>query len=163
MGEQRKRHLRAAVLLSLLVLAWLLWSGFFKTLLLSLGAFSCLLCLYLAKRIGFLDSVTGMHLLPRLPAYWLKLIVEIVTSSLHVAKVILDPRLPIAPTVIDLEAEPKGEIGQVILGNAITLSPGTVTIDVYKGRLKVHCLTKQTADDLLSGAANRKAAALTSD
>ena len=64
--------------------------------------------------------------------------------------------------MIELEAQPTGPIGQAILGNAITLSPGTVTVDLYQGKLMVHCLTQSGAEDLATGVANRKTAALTS-
>ena len=76
------------------------------------------------------------------------------------AKLILQPSLPISPTVVVLEAETPSEVGQVILGNSITLSPGTVTLDVHEGRLLIHCLTSASARDLQNGEATRRAAAL---
>lgn len=151
-----------ALLLLLLVLscAWLLWSGLYKPLLLGLGAFSCLLSLYMAHRMGFFRHQALMGLLPRLPGYWLWLLREIAISSAEVARIILSPSLPISPTVVKLRAESDGEVAQVILGNSITLSPGTVTLDVFEGELLVHCLTRQGAESLKSGEAVRRAAAL---
>lgn len=154
--------MRVLSLLIILIAAWLLWSGIYKPIILGLGIFSCGLSVYLAQRVGFFRDVTGLHVIPRLPRYWAWLSVEIVKSSIEVAKIVLSPSLPISPTVIDMEAEPEGPIGQAILGNAITLSPGTVTLDVHKGRLKVHCLTQHGAQALLSGEANRRTAELTS-
>ena len=148
-------------LLLILVAAWLLWSGLYKPVLLMLGTFSCLLSVYIAHRLGFFRVSSGLHVIPRLPRYWAWLIREIVKSSIDVARIVLDPKLPISPTVVEFEAAPKGPIGQAILGNAITLSPGTVTLDVYDGRLRVHCLTREGADSLLSGDNNRRAAELT--
>jgi multicomponent Na+:H+ antiporter subunit E len=89
-------------------------------------------------------------------------LIEIIKSSFDVAKIVLSPKLPISPTLIEFDAQPQGPIGQAILGNSITLSPGTVTLDVHDGRLQVHCLTREGAQALLSGDANRRAAALTS-
>ncbi len=152
----------AVGLFLLLMVSWLLWSGLYKPLLIGLGVFSCGLCVYLAHRTGFFNSKSGLHILPRLPKYWAWLTKEIIVSSFDVAKIVLHPKLPISPTVLDFEAAPKGPIGQVILGNSITLSPGTVTIDVHDGRLKVHCLTKQGAKALLAGDANERTADLTS-
>jgi multicomponent Na+:H+ antiporter subunit E len=159
---QTKRGLRALSLLVILIVAWLLWSGIYKPLLLGLGAFSCVLCIYLAHRVGFFRQASGLHLIPRLPRYWFWLLIEIVKSSFDVAKIVLSPKLPISPTLIEFDALPQGPIGQAILGNSITLSPGTVTLDVHDGKLLVHCLTREGARALLSGDANSRAAALTS-
>ena len=154
-----------AVLLLLVVLAicWLLWSGLYKPLLLGLGAFSCVLSVYMGYRMGFFRHQALMHLLPRLPAYWLWLLREIVSSSIDVAKLILTPSLPVDPVLVELEAEPQSEVGQVILGNSITLSPGTVTLDVHRGHVLVHCLTRESALSLQGGEANRRAARLERD
>jgi multicomponent Na+:H+ antiporter subunit E len=149
-------------LLLLLAAAWLLWSGIYKPLLLWLGAFSCALSAYVAYRIGFFERTTGLHVIPKMPALSLWLLVEIVKSSLEVVRIVLNPKLPISPTVVYLDAEPKGPVGQVILANSITLTPGTVTLDVFNDRLCVHCLTREGAQALESGDANRRIAELTS-
>ncbi len=151
-----------AVLLLLLVLAasWILWSGLYKPLLLGLGAFSCLLSAYLAHRMGFFRHQALMALLPRLPGYWWWLLGEIVVSSIEVARLILKPSMPVSPSVVELESQSDSEVGQVILGNSITLSPGTVTLDMYKGRVLVHCLTQESARSLQTGEVTRRAARL---
>jgi multicomponent Na+:H+ antiporter subunit E len=159
---QTKRALRALSLLLVLIVAWLLWSGIYKPLLLGLGVFSCVLTVYLAHRVGFFRQASGLHVIPRLAGYWVWLLIEIFKSSFDVAKIVLNPKLPISPTLIEMDAQPKGPIGQAILGNSITLSPGTVTLDVHEGRLLVHCLTREGAQALLSGDTNSRAAALTS-
>jgi len=161
MSEYRKHLISALGLFVTLFVTWLLWSGLYKPLLLSLGVFSCALCVYLAHRIGFFEQKSGLHIIIRLPRYWVWLLLEIVKSSIDVAKVVLNPKLPISPSVIDIKAQPTGKIGQAILGNAITLSPGTMTIDAYDGNLKIHCLTRDTAQSLLDGEANQLTAALT--
>jgi len=150
-------------LLSVLIIAWLLWSGLYKPLLLWLGAFSCVLSVYLAHRVGFFKQSSGLHLIPRLPRYWFWLLGEITRSSLEVARLVLDPKLPISPTVVHLDAAAEGPIGQVILSNSITLAPGTVTLDVYDNKLFVHCLTREAAEALKTGPANRLAAELTTE
>jgi multicomponent Na+:H+ antiporter subunit E len=99
-------------------------------------------------------------LFPGLPGYWLWLLREIIISSWDVAKLILQPSLPISPTVVILEAETKTDVGQVIFGNSITLSPGTVTLDLHEGKLLIHCLTSEGAKELQKGEANRRAANL---
>lgn len=159
---QRGEARPAAVLLLLLILAisWVLWSGLYKPLVLGLGAFSCVLSAYMAHRMGFFRHQAVISLLPRLPAYWWWLLGEIFTSSLAVARLILQPSLPISPTVVTLESKPETPVGQVILGNSITLSPGTVTLDVHEGEILVHCITIESARALLDGEANQRAAEL---
>jgi multicomponent Na+:H+ antiporter subunit E len=156
----RSRYASFAALALLLVAAWLLWSGIYKPLLLWLGAFSCVLSLYIAHRVGFFKQSTGLHLLPRLPRFSLWLLVEIVKSSLEVVRLVLDPKLPISPTVVEIEAEPEDDVGQVILANSITLTPGTVTLDVFDNRLLVHCVTREGAQAIEEGEANRRVAEL---
>ena len=157
----RSRFAGIAALALLLAAAWLLWSGIYKPLLLWLGAFSCLLSLYIAQRVGFFKQSTGLHLLPRLPRFSLWLLVEIVKSSLEVVRLVLDPKLPISPTVVQIKAEPEDDVGQVILANSITLTPGTVTLDVFDNRLLVHCVTREGARAIEEGDANRRVAELT--
>ncbi|PLW67667.1 Na+/H+ antiporter subunit E [Pseudohalioglobus lutimaris] len=161
-ASQRGEARLPAVLLLLLVLAasWMLWSGLYKPLLLGLGAFSCLLSAYLGHRMGFFRHQALMGLLPRLPGYWWWLLGEIAMSSIEVARLILKPAMPVSPVLVELEAQSESEVGQVILGNSITLSPGTVTLDVHKGKFLVHCLTSEGAEALRSGEVARRAARL---
>ncbi len=157
----RSKFAGAAALILLLVAAWLLWSGIYKPLLLWLGAFSCLLSAWIAYRVGFFERTSGLHVIPKLPGLSLWLLKEITMSSLEVMRIVLNPKLPISPTVVYIDAEPEGPVGQVILANSITLTPGTVTLDVFNNRLCVHCLTREGAEAIASGAANRRIAALT--
>lgn len=149
------------VVLTLLVLlaTWLLWSGMLYPRMLALGALSCVLVLYLAARMGFFDRhLYLLHLLERLPRYWAWLAKELVKANFAVARIVLHPRLPISPTVIELDSIAPGAAGQALLANSITLTPGTVTLDVDAGRLKVHCLTREGAAALLEGEMNRRVA-----
>jgi len=151
------------ILMLVLIFAWLLWSGIYTPLLLSLGLGSCILTLYFAYRIHYFDrDVFSLHVIPRLPRYWGWLLVEIVKSSLTVARIILQRHMPISPTVVEFEADSTDAVSQVILGNSITLTPGAVTLDVHGGKLLVHCLTEDGAESLLAGEFNKRAAALTS-
>ncbi len=165
-GEsQEKRGFSVVAILgltSVLAIAWLLWSGLYKPHLLFLGAVSCGLSALLAVRMGFFETRPILHMLHRLPLYWAWLLKEIVKSSWEVATVVLSRDLKHSPTIVDFEAEPKSEMGQVILGNSITLTPGTITLDIHKGRLVVHCLTREGAEALKEGEMGRRVAALES-
>ena len=149
------------LLLALLVAGWLLWSGLFKPLLLWLGAFSCVLTVYLAKRTGYFDSeVFAWRFGPRLFGYWGWLAKEIARSSYEVARIVLNPRLPISPQVFEIKATALHPVDQTMLANSITLTPGTLALDVHKGIILVHSLTKSGADELIAGEMDRRVAAL---
>lgn len=148
---------RMLVLFVVLALAWLLWSGLYKTLLLVLGALSCGLVVFLARRMELAETgVLTVGLLPRIPRYWGWLFWEIVKSNIEVARIILDPQLRMQPQVVEIESETRLDTGQAILGNSITLTPGSLTLDVHAGKLTVHCLTDAGANALRAGEMNRR-------
>jgi len=154
---------QVTLLFTLLLATWLVWSGYLKPLLIFFGVVSCTLVVILTLRMdtGLPQERFWLRLLPRLPGFWVWLTAEVVKSNVHLAAVILDPRLPIRPRVVTIDAEPTSDLGQAILGNCITLTPGTVTLDDHDGRLQVHCITGATAAGLETGAMNRRVAALT--
>ena len=152
------------VLLASLAAAWLLWSGIFEPLLLGLGALSCLLSFLVVWRMGYFDKdLFALRFSLRLLTYWAWLIKEIVLSSLDVAKVVLHPKLPISCRFVEIKATSPSAVGQVILANSITLTPGTLTLDLHQGMLKVHTLTQAAADGLTSGEMDRRVANLRED
>ena len=161
MTEKFKKLTQAAVLLVFLACAWLLWSGIYKPLLLALGLISCLLTIYIEIRMDyFRTKVFAFRFGRRLVGYWLWLFKEIVKSSIEVARVVLNPRLPASPQVVRIEAKCKEPVVQTILANSITLTPGTLALDVHDGIITVHTLTQDGADELRKGEMNARVAAL---
>jgi multicomponent Na+:H+ antiporter subunit E len=156
-----ERTARMALMAVLLAAAWILWSGYFTPLLLGLGALSCVLVVYLSNRMHLFDKdVYALRLSLRLFRFWAWLAGEIVRSSLDVARVVLSPRLPISPTVVELDSTSAHPVDLAILGNSITLTPGTLTLNIEGQRLTVHALTRQGAEQLLAGEMDRRVAAL---
>lgn len=154
---------RAPLLLGVfLVVAWLLWSGYFtKPLLLALGAFSCALTVYIIKRMGYFDSqVFALGYGLRLIVYWIWLFGEILKSSIEVARIVLAPRLHLNPQMVEINVDDLDPVDQVLLGNSITLTPGTITLDVYEDRLLAHALTEEGAEALRQGEMKRRVLAL---
>jgi multicomponent Na+:H+ antiporter subunit E len=149
---------RSGVALALFAGTWLLWSGHFSPLLLVLGALSCVLVLWLAHRTGFFAAdVYALHLGPRLPSFWFWLSQEIARSNLTVARIVLGRTLRIDPVIVSVDAAHLPAAIQATLANAITLTPGTVAMDIHRGVIEVHCLTQQIAADLRSGEMLRRA------
>lgn len=152
---------RALALAFMLVAAWLLWSGLYKPLLLALGAFSCALVIYISLRMHLFEySVFSLGFGWRLLGFWGWLGKEVFKSSLLVSRIVLSPRLPISPTMTELDAKSRHPVDLATLGNCITLTPGTLTLRIRDGRLTVHALTTHVADDLLDGEMNRRVARL---
>lgn len=141
---------------------WLLWSGHYTDpLLLSLGAFSCMFVVIISLRMKIVDlEGHPIHISLRLFTYLPWLAKEIFWSNIDVAKHILSPKLSISPTLIEVEAFQKSELGQVIYANSITLTPGTVSVDISGGKVLVHALTQEAADGLVEGDMDRRAAIL---
>jgi multicomponent Na+:H+ antiporter subunit E len=157
-GRRVNRQFLNFLLMGLALAAvWLLLSGLFKPILLGLAVASVLLTLWLAGRMKIVDAEThpvwaALHYVP----YWPWLSVEIVKSSIDVARRVLSPSMPISPTVFQVRAGQKTTIGRVVFANSITLTPGTVTLDVDGDRLTVHALSRDTIEDLLGGEMNRR-------
>ncbi len=146
---------------TLFVAAWLAWSGVYTPLLLFLGAVSCVLVMWLARRSGFFDvELYALHLIPRLPGYLLWLTKEIVRCNIAVARIVLSREMPIEPTVITIDASELPAVGQVILANSIGLTPGSIATDIQRGMIEVHCLTRATADLLRGGEMVRRVRSL---
>ena len=155
---------RMLVLLVPLAAAWLLWSGIYKPLLLALGAFSCLLTIYIKHRMKYFETeLFALRFGRRLIGYWLWLTREVVKSSLDVARIVLSPSLPISPQVITIKASCKHPVDQAILANSITLTPGTLALDVHNGEIIVHALTSEGAEELRRGEMDRRVLALRKD
>jgi multicomponent Na+:H+ antiporter subunit E len=159
-----REFLRGLIVAFFLVIAWLLWSGLFKPLLLGLGVFSVLLTLYILQRMGYFANETfAFRYSPRLLGFWGWLFKEIVTSSLLVTRIVLRRNLEVEPKIVELDVAGVEALDQALLGNSITLTPGTLTLDVYEDRILVHALTPEVAAELQQGEMQRRASGLRSD
>jgi multicomponent Na+:H+ antiporter subunit E len=78
------------------------------------------------------------------------LIKEIFKSNFHVAKIVLSPKLNISPSVVTIDTKLKSDFNKTILANSITLTPGTLTLDVFQDRLLVHCLDVEAAKGIVN-------------
>ncbi len=87
---------------------------------------------------------------------------EIVRSSLEVTRIVLNPKLPIRPTVVEFDSQCEHPVDRVILGNSITLTPGTLTLSLDEQRFTVHALTEEGARDIESGEMDRRVSELRS-
>lgn len=149
--------LHALSLGSVLGLLWLLLSGIFETWLLALGLGSIAIILFFAHRMDVIDHEGHpIHISWRALLFWPWLAWEIVKANIDVARVILHPKLPITPTVLKIKASQVTELGHVFYANSITLTPGTVTLQLDNASMDIHALTPVAIKGLLSGEMDRR-------
>jgi multicomponent Na+:H+ antiporter subunit E len=144
--------MRLLSLVALLFAFWLALSGNYTVFLTGMGVVSAVFCALVAVRMRVLDEEGHpTHLLGRALTFYPWLGWEIVKSAWSVSKIILDPKLPISPTMTVVDASQKTTAGIATYGNSITLTPGTITTDVQGQRLTIHALVKENAVDLEAG------------
>lgn len=142
---------------SVMAALWLLLSGHGEAYLLALGALSIAITVFVLHRLRISDAeAMPLHLLPRGLTYWPWLLWEIVKANWDVAKIIANPRLPISPTMTRVTASQKTELGRAIYANSITLTPGTISVDLEGDQITVHALTSNGADGTEDGSMDRK-------
>jgi len=101
-------------------------------------------------RLRFVGATVG-----RLALYTPILLWEIAKANVALAYVVLHPRLPIDPRIVEFDAAVWGDMPVTTLANSITLTPGTLTIDVARQHFLVHALIPDAEHDLLEGKLER--------
>ncbi len=140
---------------------WVLWSGYYNPLLLTLGVFSCALSVYVAVRMQLLDKEGfPIEIFLSFLAYLPWLLRELVKSGVEISLCVLNPRVHIAPRIVKIKPTQKTPLGLMIYANSITLTPGTVSIGVSNEEIEVHTLTDNAEKDLINGTMNRRVAAI---
>lgn len=71
---------------------------------------------------------------------------NLVLSNWDVAKRVIDPKLPINPGIVEIKTNLKEDYKKLILANSITLTPGTITMDVKNESLFIHWIDVTTTD-----------------
>lgn len=128
---------------------WYLLSGYLEPFYIGAGIISSLVVTYVSADLMFrshkniLDSV---RIFIRFLLYLPRLMVEILYANIDVAYRILHPKMPIDPGMITIETPFKGDILRTSFANALTLTPGTVTIDVRRGTFVVHALVMDVSN-----------------
>jgi multicomponent Na+:H+ antiporter subunit E len=82
---------------------------------------------------------------------------KLVQSNLRLAAIVLSPNLPVNPGIIKVRTRLKSHMGRLMLANSITLTPGTLTVELDGEWLYVHCVTvgaldtESATEELVSG------------
>ncbi len=165
--------MRIATLFILLLLFWCLLSG--ETInpwnhdhpinpqLLIAAVISAVLVLVTSIRMGIVDDEgQPLRVLP-LFTYLPWLAWQILRANIDIARVVWSPRLPIEPEFIELKMELRSALGRATYANSITLTPGTVTVQLDGDKLLVHALTHAAAEELRGGEMERRLQSLDSE
>jgi multicomponent Na+:H+ antiporter subunit E len=123
---------------------WLVLSGHPTPLHLVQGVLAAALVTYLNRDLEGV-SLAVRHG-PRFLLYVPWLLKEIVVANLQVIRVVLDPRLPVDPRIVRFSTGLTSDLAVTTFANSITLTPGTVTVDVDGRHFVVHALTSQTPE-----------------
>jgi multicomponent Na+:H+ antiporter subunit E len=162
--------LKSVIQFGLLLGLWLLLSGHYDVFHISMGVFSALIVVVLNVRLRkyyffeeelaeakarMKDVFTVKLRYGRVLFYVPWLIWQIVVASLQVAAVVLNPKMPIDPALLRFKTELPNTSAKVILGNSITLTPGTITVQIKGDEFLVHALMEASSsgivDDSLPG------------
>ena len=122
-------------------------SGYFKPMLLSLGVISIALTVWICKRMRILDGETAPYVTtPQTLSYFGWLFSEIIKANIAVVKAVMSPNLAVSPTLVRIPTPQKTDIGKVMFANSITLTPGTVSVDIQDDHILVHALLSEMSE-----------------
>jgi len=137
---------------------WLVLSGELDTKHIGLGLLAAIAVALLARQMQFVETAADaapnseVHLgrtpWSRVFLYSLWLLKSIAKANWDVARVVLDPRLPIQPGFCRIPTRVRGDLGVTLLANSITLTPGTITVEAEEGgrhEVLVHALVMSEA------------------
>ena len=115
--------------------------------LLSLGVISIVLTVWICKRMRILDGETVPYFTTlQTLAYFRWLFGEIIKANIAVVRAVLSPELKVSPTLVRIPTPQKTDIGKVMFANSITLTPGTVSVDIQDDHILVHALLSEMSD-----------------
>ena len=147
--------MKSLILFLILISLWLLMSGHYSILIITLGIISCAFCVYVAKRGNLIDDEgLPIFFIPRLSNYLIWLFKEILKSNLNTAKVIINGK--VEPETFTVKASQVTDVAKVTYANSITLTPGTVTTKMQKDIFEVHALNSDFGNDVRTNEMDKK-------
>lgn len=142
----------AAVLTVALMAAivWLLLTGSLNSQELVAGILVVVVALLLSRpRLGIMGGVRWSLYLPGAILVYLAYFArELFRSNLDVARRVLSPSLPLRPAVVRVHTALTSDLGRMLLANSITLTPGTLTLDVDDDMLTIHWIDCPPGTDI---------------
>jgi multicomponent Na+:H+ antiporter subunit E len=147
---------------------WVVLSGKFDAAHLGAGAVTAVVVAVTTWRLWTLPPALGASLVAplhgirwwRAIGYACRLAWDVALSAVQIAYVVLHPRMPIAPRLVRVTAALPHTLARLTLANSITLTPGTVTLEVDGNEFLVHALTPGAARGVESGAISDRVSAI---
>jgi multicomponent Na+:H+ antiporter subunit E len=144
----------ASIFLTFIVLFgfWLLLSGLLDMMHLGFGLISSFLVALVSHDLLIKDSkgiFPRLGILIRLIPFLGWLVYQIILANIQVARIVINPKMPIRPGIIKFRSNLKSDVAQATLANSITLTPGTMTLDIVGGDFYIHCLAIKDEEKLL--------------
>ena len=141
---------------AVLFLFWILMSGKFEPVPIGLGLISVGIVMGLQCRLPRTPAeMADQSLLGRFhrfPLYVPWLSVQMIRATWQVAVIVLSPRMRLDPCLVEFKSDQPHTVARVTLANSITLTPGTLTLELDGDRFRIHALTSANAEELLGGA-----------
>lgn len=132
------------ILAIILAATWLALSGYFIPMILTLGVISIAFVLWMCARMEILDHETVPYLsLPQSTSYFFWLFSEIVKANVQVVKAVLSPDIEVSPTLTKIPYASDADTAKTMFANSITLTPGTVAMNMEDDHILVHALLKE--------------------
>lgn len=142
---------------TVLAVFWLLLSGYIQPLLLSFGAISVAIVIVVLKRMDAVDEEPKQISLGFRPVqYTIWLLGEIIKSAVHVTKLIWGSPDKVSPALAKIPAHNIPPNKRVLYANSITLTPGTLSVDLEDGEVTVHALQEESIQELQQGSMEQK-------
>lgn len=125
-----------------------------------LGAIVSVLLSWLSLHLlaGRLDPHLNGRMALRFPLFAALLFWEIIKANWDVLKRMFAPSFPISPRIVEFDSYLESDIAKTVLANSITLTPGTVTIEITGSKFYIHCLAEDFTEDPGSGTLQRMTA-----
>jgi multicomponent Na+:H+ antiporter subunit E len=101
-----------------------------------------------------LEILDGIKLTPALPWHVLRYLAvflrALIASNIDMARRVASPSLPIRPGMVEVSIQLQSPLGRLLLANSITLTPGTLSVDVIEDRIQVHWIDITPGADMIA-------------
>ena len=107
---------------------------------------SLMLIRFIELPIKYLNPLRWIYVLIYLPYF----VLEVIKANLRIALIVLNPKLPISPELKKGKTKLSSPHGKLLLSSSITLTPGTLTVDVDEDEFQIHCVsTDKSAEEIM--------------
>ncbi|SET06873.1 multisubunit sodium/proton antiporter, MrpE subunit [Natronincola peptidivorans] len=147
-GKKSWVNKKNVCLFTLLLLFWFVLAPELTIETIMVGAIACSMVVLYSQDIIFGDKEMPLYSLKKLKIFvrfLATLLIEIVKANIEVAIIVLNPAMPIKPSFIRVPMMLKNDVNKVIYGNSVTLTPGTLTVDITDDEFIIHALTESAA------------------